>query len=63
MKTFITGAYGFVGSEVTQKLKNEYKVYAMTRSEVFMQKVQALGYTLVITVADVIVDPKNRHTK
>jgi nucleoside-diphosphate-sugar epimerase len=47
MKIFITGASGFIGSNIVKILSNQHQFYAMARSEQSVEKVKALGATPV----------------
>ena len=44
MKIFITGASGFIGGAIGEKLKASHIIHAMARSEKSMQKVKELGF-------------------
>lgn len=48
MRIFITGASGFVGSHILQRLKGQHEFYAMARSQSSADKVAALGATPVM---------------
>ena len=48
MKIFITGASGFIGGAVAQKLKENHTIFAMARSERSAKKVKGLGATPVL---------------
>ena len=43
MNIFVTGASGFVGGAITEKLKDKHRVLAMARSPVSQQKIESLG--------------------
>lgn len=42
-KIFITGASGFIGSQIVKRLGSKYEFYAMARSEKSAQKVKNIG--------------------
>lgn len=48
MKIFITGASGFLGSHIVERLKGQHEFYAMARSQSSADKVTALGATPVM---------------
>lgn len=48
MKIFITGASGFVGGAVAERLRAGHEVFAMARSEASAEKVRAKGATPVL---------------
>lgn len=43
MKIFITGASGFIGSQIVKRLGSEHQFFAMARSEKSAQKVKEIG--------------------
>lgn len=48
MKVFITGASGFVGSNIVTRLADKHQFYAMARSEKSAEKIKALGAVPII---------------
>ena len=43
MNIFITGASGFIGSNIVKRLSSTYTFYAMCRSEAASEKVKQMG--------------------